>query len=264
MLRKYILIVLLFVIYASKGQDGGFTGMGNSSVMLYDFWAIQNNQAGLANIDTLEIGVSYNHNYQLWQTGVQAAGIVMPTRSGNFALSGYRYGYANYAEHNFSLSYARHLGSMFSASLSFNYLYYSQSQNLGYKGAVLFQVGLISKPVENLQIGLHLYNPGRVRLEDYDNKRVPTVIRFGLGYFFSEQILFSVETEKDIDEQNRFKSGLQYEPIDNFFIRTGFQSNPNQFSVGIGYIINSLAVDMAAITHEILPISGQISFKYKF
>ncbi len=263
-LKKQIIIVLMLFSASGFSQNGSFTGMGNSSVMLYDFWAIYNNQAGLANIERSEVGICYENNYAMWETGKQALGFVLPTKTGNFALSVSRYGYTGYSENSVGLAFARNLGKIFSASIQFDYLFYTQSENYGYKGALLFQVGFISTPIENLQIGLHVYNPGRVTLEDYNDKRVPTVIRFGLGYYFSEQVLLSVETEKDIDQKNRFKTGLQYEIIDGFFIRTGFLTNPNQFSLGIGYTNNDFTVDIATTTHESLPLSSQISFKYRF
>ncbi len=262
---KYVLIIFFISLSLNTfSQNGGFTGMGNSSVMLYDFWAVFNNQAGIADISTVETGVCYENNYMMWETGKQAFAVVVPTNFGNFSLSANRYGYSGYAENNVGLAYARNLGKYISASLEFDYLFYTQSQNYGYKGALLFQVGIIGKPIENLQIGLHVYNPGHVTLEDYNNQQVPLVIRFGAGYYFIKQVLLTAETETDIDNETRFKTGLQYEVIDNLFLRTGFLSNPNQFSVGIGYTFKKLTTDIAFYTHETLPMSTQISFKYAF
>lgn len=255
---------LLLLPFVGLTQNGSFTGMGDASVMLYDFWAINNNQAGLADMESAEVGVCYDNNFQLWETGLQTIGFVLPTRSGNFAFSGSRYGYSGYSENSVGLAYARNLGKLFSASVQFDYLFYYQG-DYGYnKGALLFELGLISRPIENLQIGVHIYNPAQVMLEEFDDKEVPTILRFGLGYYFSEQVIFSVETEKDIDNENRFKTGLQYEAIEHFFIRTGFLSNPNQFSLGIGFALNKLTTDIAITTHESLQLSSQISFKYAF
>lgn len=238
--------------------------MGNASVSLYDFWSLYNNQAGLANIEKPEVGVSYDYNYQIWQTGVTAAGFVLPTKSGVFAIMGNRYGYSSYAEHNNAISYSRNLGKKFSAAVTFNYLLFSQAETIRYRGAFFFQTGLISTPIEKLQIGLHLYNPGMATLADYNDKKVPTIVRFGISYEFSDEVIASIETEKDIDQKPRFKAGVQYQAIPDFFIRTGFMTNPNQFSLGIGYKIKSFTTDIAMTTHEILPLSSQIAFRYHF
>jgi hypothetical protein len=208
--------------------------------------------------------VCYDHNYQLWETGVQTLGFVLPTKSGNFAFSGSRYGYSGYSESSVNLGYARNLGKKFSASVQFDYLFYYQGEYGYNKGALLFEVGLISRPIENLQIGAHIYNPAQVTLEEFDDEVVPTVFRFGLGYYFSKQVVYTLETEMNTDEEVRFKTGLQYEAIEHFFIRTGFLTQPNQFSLGIGYALNKLTTDIAIVTHETLQLSSQISFKYAF
>jgi hypothetical protein len=262
--KTYALASMLFITQSAFSQNGGYTGMANASVSLYDFWSVFNNQAGLADIDSPEIGVCYDHNYQMWQTGVQSAGFVLPTKTGNFALMSSRYGYSGYSEQETGLAYARNLGKMFSASVGFNYLFYSQKETTGHGGALIFQVGIISKPVKNLQIGLNIYNPGRAALADFNNKQVPTIFQFGMAYYFSPEVLFSVESEKDIEQANRFKAGLQYQIINDFYLRTGFMTNPNQFSLGIGYNMNGFTTDIAITTHEVLQLSSQISFKYKF
>ncbi len=262
--RNLVITFLIHASFMSFAQNGSFTGIGNASVMLYDFWALYNNQAGLADIESPEIGVSYENNYFLWQTGKQSIGAVLPTKSGNFAINGYRFGYSDYSENNFGLGYARNLGQFISTAVHFNYLYFSQSRNYGYKGTFIFQLGLIAKPVEKLYIGVHVYNPGRVKLEDYADKRVPTIFRLGMGYYFGEQVLVTAESEKDVDQPIRFKSGIQYEIIDHLFVRTGFLTNPNQFSLGLGYTLNHLTTDVAITTHQSLPLSSQISFKYSF
>lgn len=238
--------------------------MANASVCLSDFWSVFNNQAGISSIENPEVGVSYDHNFQLWQTGVTAIGFVLPTNSGNFALMSKRYGYNAYAEQNTGISYSRSLGKYFSASVTFNYLFYAQAEVAKNKGAMFFQTGLICTPIEKLQIGALFYNPGMVKLRDYNDKKVPTIIRFGLAYSFTHEVLFVLETEKELEYQPRFKTGFQYQIIPDFFIRTGFVTNPNQFSLGLGYKIKKLTTDIAITTHETLQISSQISFKYQF
>jgi hypothetical protein len=266
-MKSFSTIILLFLLTQSSicfAQNGSFTGMGNASIMLYDYWALYNNQAGLSDIKSPQMGVSYENNYMMWETGKQAFGFVLPTEFGNFFLATSRYGYSDYAENNIGIGYARNLGKYFSASIQFDYLFYSQAHNYGYKGAILLQTGIIAKPIKNMQIGFHIYNPAEVVLEDYNDKKVPTIVRFGISYLFNKQVLLSIESEKDIDNENRFKAGLQYEAIDNLFIRTGYLTSPNQFSLGLGYVYKKLTTDIAFYTHESLPISSQISFKYTF
>jgi len=260
-----ILIILSFTFPNwIKAQNGRFTGMGDASVMLSDFWSAFGNQAGLASIIQPEAGISYYNQYMMWETGTQIGAFVLPTRSGNFAASFSHYGYSLYSENNLGLAYARNFGTIWSASLQFDYLFYNQSDDYGNQGAFLFELGIIAKPIEKLSIGAHLYNPARAKLSDYQNERVPTIMRFGLGYQFDEWVLVTLETEKDLEQNARVKCGLEYQPVTSLFLRAGLLTQPNQFSLGLGYKIQNFTTDISFITHESLPISTQLSFKYTF
>lgn len=245
-------------------QNGKFTGMANSSVMLYDAWAIVNNQAGLSDLKQPVAGICYSNKFQLKETSTQTALFVLPTRTGNFGLSYNRFGYNLYSENKIGLAYARNLGKYISTGLQFDYLYYHQAENYGNRGAFLLELGLVARPTNHLTLGVHVYNPTRTKLADYNDERVPTRMRFGLGYQFSDMVTLTIETEKDLLYQARFKCGLEYQMVKNLFLRTGFNTEPNQFSVGAGYIFHHLTADLAFMTHPSLPLSTQASLTYSF
>ncbi|PKP08945.1 MAG: hypothetical protein CVU09_13445 [Bacteroidetes bacterium HGW-Bacteroidetes-4] len=256
-------LFLLLSLY-TRAQSGSFAGMGNASVMLYDFWSVFSNQAGLANLENPTLGFDYSNHFWLSETGTHSGAFVLPTRSGNFSLAFKRYGYVLYSENNLGLAYARKLGEVISASLQFDYLFFHQSENYGNRGAFLFETGIIAQINPDFSVGLHLYNPTRVKLADYADERVPTVMRFGLAYSFSPWVLFSIETEKSVEQKARFKCGLQYEPIKFLYLRTGLMTQPNSFTAGMGYRIKNFTTDLAFVSHENLPLSSQIALTYKF
>jgi len=254
----------IMLVLQGFAQDGKFTGMGNASVMLYDVWSAVNNQAGISDLEKPVAGICYSNKFQLKETSTQTAVFALPTRTGNFALSYHRFGYSLYSENKLGLAYARNLGKYISAGLQFDYLYYHQAENYGNKGAFLMEFGLIARPIERFYIGVHLYNPTRTKLADYNDERVPGVMRFGLGYLFSDQVTFTIETEKDLVYQARFKCGLEYQAVKNLFLRTGFKTGPDQFSVGLGYFYHHWSTDLAFVTHPSLPLSTQASLTYSF
>ncbi|MBI9069867.1 MAG: hypothetical protein JEZ09_21420 [Salinivirgaceae bacterium] len=245
-------------------QNGRFEGMGNSSVMLYDFWGVFNNQAGLAKIESPIVGICYDNGFLVNETGTQSLGFVLPTKSGNFNTAISRYGYSLYSENKLALGYSRKINDVISASLQFDYIYLHQSEAYENKGIFIFELGLIAEPVENLFIGVHLLNPTRTKIAEYQNERAATVMRFGLGYFFAENVVFTVEAEKNIENKVRMKSGLEYGIISNVFIRAGIKTNPNQFSLGLGYVFKNISIDISFLSHPSLPISSQASINYQF
>ena len=266
MQKQYFCLLIIVLIFSkcSSAQSARFAGMGNSSLTLFDTWSATGNQAGLANLEIATFAIGYENKFQLTETSTQAAIIAFPSKSGNFALSLNRYGYHLYSENSVGIAYARKLGEYISAALQFDYLYYQQAANYGNKNLFMMEAGLIAKPFDNFFIGAHIYNPTRVKLADYEQERVPTIMRFGLGYYFSNQVLFTVETEKNIYNKARFKAGIEYEPINHLFFRTGFGTNPNQYSFGLGYEIWNFTTDIAVVTHEWLPLSTEISISYSF
>lgn len=266
MKRNILILIIILDVHCITvySQDGSFAGMANASVMQYGFWSVNNNQAGLADIEKVEVGGCYQNHFNLAETGSQLLAVAIPTSTGNFTVSYNRFGYHLYSENNIGLAYARNLGNYFSAGLQFDYLYYHQSEEYGQHGVFLFEVGLIAKPIENFYIGAHIYNPGMAKLADYNNERVSTVFRFGAGYHFSKTVLLTLETEKDIDLKARIKCGLEYRIVENLFVRTGFASEPNEFSLGMSYTYKKLTTDIAFTSHPYLPMSTQIDLKYSF
>jgi hypothetical protein len=254
----------MFCVYFSKAQIGTYASMGDASVMLPDFWSVFGNQAGLAKIEEPTAGLAYYNQFLVWQTGTQTGAFVLPTQTGNFALSFKRYGYTLYSENNVGLAFARNLGEYISASVQFDYLFYHQSEDYGNRGAFLFETGLIATPTDNFYIGVHVYNPGRAKLADFEDERIATKMRFGLGYRFNEFVLFTAETEKELENKVRFKSGIEYQALARLYLRTGLMTQPSQFTAGLGYHINNFTTDIIFISHESLPVSSQIAITYKF
>lgn len=265
MLKRLFWILLLTQIpVIINAQSARFTGLGDASLILSDTWSAIGNQAGIALLNNPTLAFGYENRFQLKETSTQAFAFALPTKTGNFALSYKRYGYELYNENGIGLAYARMLGKYISASVQFDYLYFKQSEDYGNKGAFLFELGMIAKPIDKLYIGVHLYNPSKTKLAEYDDERLTTKMRFGLGYYFTEQVVLIVETEKDINHKARFKAGIEYEPVSNLFFRTGFGTRPNQFSFGVGYQLWNFTTDIAVSTHESLPLSTEISLKYSF
>lgn len=264
-MKKILLIIAATLLLGNThAQNGVFQGMANASVALYDFWGNHSNQAGLAKSENPQIGVCYNNGFLVNETGTQTLAVLYPTKTGNFNINYLRYGYSQYSENTAGLGYSRIINDFFSAAIQFDYFYLAQSEAYKNKSLFLFEVGFIAQPVDKLQIGVHAYNPLRAKISDYQNERVATIFRFGLAYHFSDAVLFSVETEKDLDKDIRIKSGLAYKMTEPLRIYAGIASGPNQFSIGLGYQLQSLHINIAFTTHPTLPISSQGAVSYEF
>ena len=260
--RFIILAVLLAAAVTAGAQDGNFEAMANASVMQNGLWSVNNNQAGLADLQRFAVGINYQNRFQLAETSTKSVAAALHTSTGNFALSFNRFGYSQYSENSFGLAYARQFGERVSAGLQFDYLNINQPSAYGNNGVFLFEVGLQAKPIDNLQVGVHVFNPTKAKMAEYEDERVNTSFRFGASYFFSQIVQVAAEVEKTMQTDLRCKVGLEYQIINNLFLRTGFRSKPNEFCFGAGYTYKGLTFDFAFSTHQYLPMSTQVSLKY--
>ena len=271
-LFQILCLIVFFIAIQDKSFAGSenypvgarSSGMANSTVMISDLWSIYHNQAGLAYMKNIYAGTYFENRFNISELSIKSAAFVLPTKTGNFGATVTHFGYSNYNESKFGLAYARKLSEKFSVGLQFDYLNTCVGDEYGNKGTFIFELGLMAEPVENLLIGAHVYNPTRSKFAVYQDERIPTVFRFGLGYKFSEKVLLTVETDKELDYKPTYRTGIEYHFMKNFYLRTGISAKPNQNFFGIGYVFKRLSVDVAFSTHEVLPMTSHFSINYKF
>lgn len=241
------------------------SGMGNASVSLNDVWAVQNNQAALGLIKTVAFGVSYLNPFMIQELGTKAFGAALPVKDGTFGLMVSDYGYHSFHRNKIGLGFGKCFDKKFSAGISLDYLSTVLGDEFyGNKHSFIAEIGILALPLKNLVVGAHVYNPTRVKLGTYNDERIPTVMRIGVNYTFSEKVLITMETEKDIETKGMLKAGLEYTPMKEFYIRTGISTNPSLSCFGLGLAWKHFKLDISSTYHSTLGISPQIGLIYEF
>ena len=270
-MKNTLLFILLFSIslyVSASNENHSFgaapAGMANAYVMASDIWSIHHNQAGLAFLSKPTAGLYFENRYGISELGIQSAAFALPVKSGTFGTSITHFGYSTYNETKVGFSFAKKFGDAFSAGIQFDYINVHLPEDYGNKGSIIVEAGFIARPITNLSIGAHVYNPTRTKLADYTDERIPTIFRVGAGYNFSERFALNVETEKDLENDVRFKTGLEYMVVEKLFLRTGIATSPNQNYFGIGYEIKNFKADLSFSTNPVLPMSSHISLVYSF
>jgi len=260
------LVIPLFLNAAHDNvpEGGRSAALANASVALTDFWSLQNNQAGLAFYNRPAGAIYFENRYMVKEMSMKAGGLVMPTKAGVLGLNISYFGYPKYNESKFGLAYARSFGDVLAVGVQLDYLLTSVSENYGKKGVATFEIGLLSKINEHLSIGAHIFNPVQAKLTDYNNERIPAIIRVGAAYSFDENILVSVEAEKDTQMDPVLKCGLEYRIIEQIYVRGGISTNPGLYSFGFGLDFKKLKIDFSSSVHHVLGYSPQISLIYNF
>lgn len=241
------------------------TAMGNASITFADVFSTTTNQAGMAFVQNYTVGVYGDRKFVNAAINNFNAAAVIPVSNkvGSFGLSANFYGYKYYNETKIGLAYARKFGEKFSMGLQFDYLRMMIFEN-GSKNFFTVELGFQYKPWKVLTIGAHIYNPIPYKVDKVFNDRLPTVIKFGLGYEPSPKVLLAAEYEQDIHYKPQFKGGIEYRPIKYLHVRAGVQTTPFSASLGVGINIKGLNIDIASSYHPVLGFTPQAAIIYSF
>lgn len=268
MKKAFFFLFILAASFAKAGDNpplgGRSLGMAGSGVALSgDLWGIQNNQAGLAFIKSFQAGAFYESRFLVEGLGMKGFGAALPTKPGVFGLCVTSLGLGNlYSENKAGLSFAKSFGPKISAGVQIDYYYTHMAENYGNYSTACGEFGLMAEPVNNLKIGFHIFNITRSKLGGSTDERIPTIMRLGGLYSFSDRVLVTVEAEKDIDFKPIIRGGIEYRPVENFYLRAGAASNPNLMSFGCGIVMKKLRLDIASSFHSVLGFSPAVSLQY--
>ncbi|UTW62913.1 hypothetical protein KFE98_01790 [bacterium SCSIO 12741] len=265
---SFLAICLGFSLMATKNDriTGARSGaMGNASVTFSSVYSAFNNQAGLGGLEYAEAGIAYRNHFMLSETGYKAAAVAVPFKSfGVIGVSFSSFGYSAYGEHQIGLAYAKQFGKKLSMALQLDYLQLQFNEPYGSTGVLLGEFGVQAQLTQDLRFGFHVYNPTRAYLNKDVDERVPTYIKAGLAYEFSEKLLTTFEINKDLDHNPDFRVGVEYKPVQKLAIRAGFNTSPASPSLGAGFLFGNWRIDLSSEYHYALGFTPQASIRYVF
>ena len=270
-MKIYTTLIALFVFVYGQSQNHPLfvssgaksLGLANTYVNQGDLWSNYNNQAGLSQVEDLTFGVFGDNRF--FGSGLSTIGFAsaLPTKSGVFGVSYKRFGYKDlYNQSNVSLNYGRVLTENINVGVGLSYLNTFIGNNYGSSSALSANLGLTSKLNENLQLGAHISNINRAKLDDFDDERYPTILTLGVQYNISEKVQTFIEVDKDIDHKQSIRGALNYDIDKTFSLRVGAATNPTLFSFGIGYGKNAFRLDIGSSYHQILGLSSNVTLLY--
>jgi len=263
------IILLIFFIYGANSLNAQYQAevgarqgsMAGSGVILNDIWSSFHNQAGLADLNGLSVGLFYSSVFNEPDLRETAFAFALPTEK--FGSAGINYTYSGNSASNFSkfgLSYSKKLAKRLSAGIQLDYFRHAQ-MNYGNTGAAVGEIGLIAEPVDNLFIAAHVFNPWRAKY-NYIDEPLETIFRLGTGYYFSDKVVIMLEAEKETDHDVVIRAGTEYNLLEGLYLRAGAAVNPVKYSFGLGYKYRGIGLDVAYISHEFLGYYMQFGLGY--
>jgi hypothetical protein len=253
-------VALLFGQKDNVCIGGRSAAIGNASVTLTDFWAVHNNQAGMAYYKKLAAGVYYENRFLTKEMGLKCLSVVVPVKkAGVIGLNVSNFGFSLYNESKIGLAYAMAFGERISAGVQLDYIYTHIGDNYGNRGLMTFEVGLRAKIIKELVIAIHVFNPANLKLSPHLNERIPLIYKIGLSYSFTDKAMVAAEVEKDMNFKPVFKAGVEYKVAKPVYLRIGIDTNPMLYSFGAGFEFHKFKLDIAASMHPQLGFSPQAS-----
>lgn len=268
MYRFTTLISFIFYVTSVFGDNNkpfvsaASAGLGYSRVSFYGNYSLFTNQAGIAFQEDKTVTLHYRQVYftELTQGGL---GFVYPLKNISFGLSFYDTGFDEARNQSLGLAIAIKITPGLAMGLNISW-FRSQAEGHITNHQAIPEFGILSKINERLHYGLHIYNPSPVFFDNNESDyqmRQPLVFATGFSYMAQKNLRLTSEISKIENLATQIHVGLNY-CLEKITIRTGFLSAPAAYTLGIGYKLKGLNVDIALAYHEKLGITPQSSFAY--
>jgi hypothetical protein len=268
--KRSIIIAILLIVNGLPSIGGlpegkpssRIAAMGGLGVAIPDEWSLFHNQAGMAFIGYPWVGAHHENRFISPDLSFSSLGVIYPVRPGALGFSVKRLGFSEFSQTKAGLSYGMKLSPRFSAGVQMSIHNIYAKGEYGQTSSFTAEGGIMYSPTNNLTIGAHVINPTRSKINK-DN-RIPTIFNLGAAYKLGNSVLITAGAEKNIEYKPNLKFGIEYEPLENLFFRTGIATEPNLIGFGMGYQFGNIRMDIAFSRHEYLGYTPHISVSYQF
>lgn len=241
--------------------DARSYSMGNTLSILPGFA----NPAGNGFLSSRYCSLQYSNKYGVNELSTYAGIINVPNKYLDAGLYISRFGFDAYHETLIAGNIYKRLSEYIVLGIRVNYLnlYYSGKETS--KSLVTGDIGLLIKPVEELNISLLAINPIRTKIKiGEENIEIPVILSFGVSYDINENFLITAEVEKDILYPAIYKFGMEYTPIKQLNIRAGIFGKPYTPSFGFGINLHPFNIDLAFNKHPVLGYHSCCGLQFNF
>ena len=263
--------ILCFLSIASTicfSQDGKFNfgarsaGMGGTSTTISDEYSLFNNIGGLGQVDNHAVFAGYQSRYGIQEFQVIGGGVIYHHDIGNAGIGYYKFGDEVFSQQRIHLAIGNSL-QMVSLGLGVDWIQYDIAE-IGSKRTLAVQFGGIAEITQQVVFGAHIFNLNQAEVVSETGEKLPMVMKVGFSYRPSDELMLNLETEKDLDFDEVFKVGLEYQIIENVFVRAGTSTDPFLSTFGMGFHLKNLKFDYAFSNDFRLGNAHEFSLVYSF
>lgn len=247
------LSLLVFSQSLRQPVSAVYLGLAAYSTQHSDVFSYVSNQASLAQMKNISVGIYGERKFLLTETSLYTAAVAIPTKKGNFGVNIKYSGFKNFNENQIGLAYARSLGKKVDIGAQFNYYSY-RVPSYNSASAYNFEVGAIFHLTDKLNMGIHVYNPVGGNFSKTDEK-LASAYKVGIGYDVSDNFFVGSEIVKEENFPVNLITGVQYRFEKQFFARLGIATATSTGYAGVGLSWNNFRLDITGSYHPQLGLS---------
>jgi hypothetical protein len=236
--------------------------LANASVTLNDVWSFHHNPGALGSIQTPTVGVSYENRFLLKELQSQGLAYAHPLKVGVISVGAQFFGYELYRSQRVGMGYSMQFAKRFFAGVQLNYQGLQLKENYGNKNSVTAELGFLTMITNELRLGFSISNLNRSRLTKHPREYFSTNFRLGMSYLLANKVLFLAEASKTVVDPLRGHFAIEYQAINDFYIRVGVATSPLNFTFGVGYKWKFIALDAGSAYQSIVGWSPHVSLTF--
>ena len=271
MRKLFFTLGFLLLAFGLSAQKTGWSAVlpysvvGYASVADESTWSPFQNPAGLAYIAPVEAGIFYSNRFMLGEMSTKGGQAGVKTKYVNVGASLSHYGYSEFSEMLLGASFARAFSDRWALGMQFNYYSVMLSPAEGSRGALVVNIGLMAKPIENLTIGFSAFNPTQAKISDISlNKHSPSVYSLGGSYKFSNSFRWSVQLDQEVRSKLLGSTLFSYQVIEQLQVRVGGYIEPFVPVFGVGTNWQNFELNVNAEVHPTMGVSLASALVYRF
>jgi len=263
--RILILTLMSFRSVAQQFSPAPFLGMGKAALAQDGVFALSENPAGIANIQSTTLSAAFQRHFMASDITSQCLLAAFPVFSGTaFGVSLTNHGIFDVTSLlQTGATYARAFGPNILTSITANYHQHSV-QKYGLSTAFSADLGLQLLWSEKVAAGFFFRNISGNRFASTLDQRIPREVGGGFYYRLSEELQLAADLLKEFPHRLVYRGGFSYFPDRRFAVRAGALSNPLQYTAGTTFRTEKWQFDLASVFHERLGSSPQMSVSYAF
>ncbi|GHT77916.1 hypothetical protein AGMMS50262_20000 [Bacteroidia bacterium] len=253
-IKKYLLISLLNVTLIAWGENPASSLRAFS---LGDLRALSDelaNPALLPFSEQKQIGVSVYNRFQMKELNTGTLFLKYPNPRLDLGAQVCVFGFDDFRRTQIQLGFSKKVFSDFSVGINLRYQNVFSILEEKTQHDLFSDIGLYYRLNEAICLAFNGQNLLKTQKEQ------PAGTCFGLSCLVSKQAIFF--SEAGYENGFSFAVGLEYEILEQFLLRCGYQSRSKTPAFGIAYLWKDWTIETGFALHSVLGVSSQIGVSF--